>query len=176
MKTACPTMRTVGAPGIAAAALWMLVAAMPAHAEGALHRLMRPADAERLARFEQTRAAPVVSALGRQHGLTLQWIGWDRRGQAVVERRAGRAFMRGEQRSADGADYLILDGEIVDVDRAGFTLRGRIVTRVGFDNDGQPCVREGDLRFQAPPGRAYWRLQASRSPCSTLTDYIDVYF
>lgn len=23
---------------------------------------------------------------------------------------------------------------------------------------------------------AYWRLQASRSPCSTLTDYIDVYF
>jgi hypothetical protein len=94
MKAVFPTIRTVGAPGIAAAALWMLAAAMPAHAEGALHRLMRPADAERLARFEQTRAAALTVA----------------------------------QHHPDTAR------------------------------------------------RAYWRLQASRSPCSTLTDYIDVYF
>lgn len=36
MKTACLTIRTVVAPGLAEAARWMLVAAMPAHAEGAL--------------------------------------------------------------------------------------------------------------------------------------------
>lgn len=120
--------------------------------------------------------APTAPALRGRHGLTLQWIGWERRGEAVIERRDGRTLIRGEQRSADGADYVSLEGEIVDFTSAGFTLRGRVVTRVGFDNAGQPCVREGDLRFQAPPGRAYWRLQAMRSPCSTLTDYVDVYF
>lgn len=121
-------------------------------------------------------SAPAAPVLGSRHGLTLQWIGWDRRGEAVVERRDGRSFIRGEQRSADGADYVSLEGEIVDFTGAGFTLRGRVVTRVGFENAGQPCTREGDLRFQAPPGRAYWRLQAMRSPCSTLTDYVDLYF
>lgn len=121
-------------------------------------------------------SAPVAPALGARHGLTLQWVGWDRRGDAVIERREGRLFIRGEQRSADGADYVTINGEIVDFTGMGFTLRGRVVTRVGFDNAGQPCTRTGDLRFQAPPGRAYWRLQAMRSPCSTLTDYVDLYF
>lgn len=121
-------------------------------------------------------AMPSAPTLRSRHGLTLQWIGWDRRGEAVVERRNGRSFIRGEQRSADGADYVTIEGEIVDFTAAGFTLRGRVVIRVGFENAGQPCTRDGDLRFQAPPGRAYWRLQAMRSPCSTLTDYVDIYF
>jgi hypothetical protein len=121
-------------------------------------------------------AAPRAPALRTRHGLTLQWIGWDRRGEALIERRDGRSVIRGEQRSADGTDYVTIEGEIIDFTGTGFTLRGRVVIRVGIENAGQPCTREGDLRFQAPPGRAYWRMQATRSPCSTLTDYVDVYF
>lgn len=121
-------------------------------------------------------AAPAVPSLAARHGLTLQWIGWERRGEAQVARRDGRVFIRGEQRSADGADFVTIDGEIVDFTGSAFTLRGRVITRVAFDNAGQPCVREGDLRFVAAPGRRYWRLHEARRPCSTITDYVDLYF
>lgn len=108
--------------------------------------------------------------------LNLQWIGWDNWsdfGNAKVFDRRGTLFIRGKQTKGD--DFLTIDGHILRVDAKEFTFRGRIVTKVHHNNNGQACEREGDMTFKITQNRRYWRLQQMQSPCGTETDYVDIF-
>jgi hypothetical protein len=110
------------------------------------------------------------------HRLSLQWIGWERFGQAVVSDDNGALRLKGEQKSRDGTDALLVDGTITPVDDRSFVFTGTIVVQVSHANGGRPCVRQGEMTFSAKGARQYWRLQQMRSPCGTETDYVDIYF
>jgi hypothetical protein len=120
-------------------------------------------------------AAAKRMLLGR-HMLSLQWVSWERFGRAEVTERNGSLWLKGEQASADGTDYLRIDGRITRVDSKTFDFTGTIVTRVSHINGGEPCTRDGDFTFAITQSRKYWRLQQMQNPCDEATDYVDVYF
>lgn len=116
------------------------------------------------------------------HALTLQWVSYeweekqrkDKPGKATVTEKDGLLTLEGEHSGAKGG-LLRVDGAIERVDAKSFILVGRVETRMGFVNDGQPCVREGRFTFRMTGKRRYWRLQQMDNPCSDVTDYVDVY-
>jgi hypothetical protein len=120
-----------------------------------------------------------------EHGLTLQWIGWDVAdwGRATITERDGVLFLEGEQRGRrdeEGnvmeTDFLRVSGRIVARQPNGFTLEGEVVTRVHYIADGAECRRRGTFHFVARPGKRYWRMQERSNPCDRVVDYVDVYF
>lgn len=107
-------------------------------------------------------------------GITLQWIGWERRGHVAVSERDGRVHLRGEQAAPGGSARLTLDGEVMRIDGDSFDFRGRIVIADSPD-PGRLCERDGDFTFLVTQNRRYWRLQEMEM-CDGLTDYVDIYF
>ncbi len=132
-----------------------------------------------LAAGTQVNSAAAKKRLLGRHMLSLQWISWKRFGTAIVRERNGVLSLHGEQRGRSGAaanDYLKIDGTIVRVDRRSFVFDGTIVTRVHYLSGGEPCTRQGRMVFRISGKRRYWRLQQMASPCSHVTDYVDIYF
>ncbi|CAN5303635.1 hypothetical protein BH10PSE13_BH10PSE13_04020 [soil metagenome] len=107
-------------------------------------------------------------------GLTLQWIGWDRRGALTVRQQGPMMLLKGSQRAASGPGLLTLEGEVTEIEARQFRFRGRIVIRDTPDV-GRQCVRDGDFTFAITQKRRYWRLQ-QMEVCDRLTDYVDIYF
>lgn len=110
------------------------------------------------------------------HKLNLQWIGWQNWrdfGNAKVVDRDGTLFIKGKQ--TKGENFLTIDGKITRVDAKQFTFQGKIVTRVNDIESGQACERDGEMVFKITQNRKYWRLQQMQSPCSTVTDYVDIF-
>ena len=113
--------------------------------------------------------------IGR-HKFQLHWISWDKWkdfGNLSVIDRGGVYFVKGRQTKGD--DYVEVDGKVVSVDAREFKFSGRIVTRVSYKNNGQPCERDGEMTFKITGQRKYWRLQEMRSPCDETTDYVDIF-
>jgi hypothetical protein len=111
-----------------------------------------------------------------KHKLSLQWIGWDRWsdfGNAKVTERRGKLFLEGKQQK--GGDSVTIDGQILEINAKDFKFRGKIVTQVSHINEGQACERNGDMVFKITNNRKYWRLQQMQNPCSTVTDYVDIF-
>jgi hypothetical protein len=98
-------------------------------------------------------------------------------GNATVTDKDGVLLLKGEQR-AKGKEkgYVTVDGRITEVSSHAFKFNGKIASSVSHINDGKECVRSGDMNFVAKSGRKYWRLQEMQSPCSEVTDYVDLYF
>jgi hypothetical protein len=115
-----------------------------------------------------------LARLRRNAGITLQWISWDYRGHVEVSEAAGRVHLAGAQRARGGAGRLELDGDLVEIDSASFTLRGRIAI-VDTPDPGRNCLRDGTYEFRITGRRHYWRLQQMEQ-CDGLTDYVDIYF
>ncbi len=113
--------------------------------------------------------------IGR-HFLSLQWISWNYLGRAYVRQRKGVLYLKGTQKGRKNDDYLKIDGIITEVNRYNFKFRGKIITHVSYNNEGEPCVREGDMTFLIKGKRKYWRLQEMNNPCEKIVDYIDIYF
>ncbi|HUF04576.1 MAG TPA: hypothetical protein VMM38_10410 [Aridibacter sp.] len=113
--------------------------------------------------------------LGR-HFFSLQWISWDHYGRVNVTEKNDLLHIKGEQKGRDNDDYLTIDGVVTEVNRYDFKFRGKIVTKVSHNNEGEPCVREGDMIFKITGKRKYWRLQEMDSPCEGIVDYVDIYF
>ena len=114
-----------------------------------------------------------------KHMLSLQWLQFTNNefGSATVTEKDGLLLLKGEQQhKGKGGGYLKVDGRIIEVTADSFKFNGKILTSVDHINDGQECVREGDMTFLAKGKRKYWRLQEMKSPCSEVTDYVDVYF
>jgi hypothetical protein len=113
-------------------------------------------------------------ALLGEHRLSLQWISWQKFGQAVVTDNGGVLTLKGSQ-EIEG-EYVTLDGIITSIQPKSFVFHGTIVTKARIVNKGQPCTRQGDMTFLITGARRYWRLQQMDNPCDPVTDYVDIYF
>jgi hypothetical protein len=114
-----------------------------------------------------------------KHMLSLQWLQFEKNmyGSATVTDKGGVLYLKGEQRSsAKDGGYLKVDGRITEVSKNAFKFNGTIKTSVKSINNGEECLRQGDMNFLAKGARKYWRLQEMDSPCSEVTDYVDLYF
>lgn len=114
-----------------------------------------------------------------KHMLSLQWLQFEKAmyGTATIEDKGGALYLKGEQiNKGKEKGYLKVDGRITEVGKNSFKFNGTIKTSVSHINNGEECVREGDMNFLAKGARKYWRLQEMKSPCSEVTDYVDVYF
>ena len=123
-------------------------------------RIVDPAEAERL--------------LGT-HGLTLQWIGWDRPGEAVVTRDADGTYrITGTQRDPSRNASVSINGVITEIGTNYFQLDGN-VSITNAPDAGRACSRDKEWYFAVTENRRYWRLREFEW-CDGLTDYVDVYF
>ena len=107
-------------------------------------------------------------------GVTLQWIGWDRRGKVSVTRSdEGQWSLAGAQEEESGAG-LRLEGFITEIGKDYFLFDGRIQI-ADTPMQGRSCDARKIWRFEATQRRAYYRLREFEW-CDGLTDYIDLYF
>ncbi len=121
-----------------------------------------------------TSPAYAKSLVGR-HKLTLQWIGWDQPGEAIVDKDSdGNLRVHGEQRGAHD-DVVTIDGKLSVIDARTLDLDGTVIIKVALNNHGQQCERHGVLRFVRSGKRRYWRMQQMQSPCENVVDYVDLY-
>ncbi len=111
-----------------------------------------------------------------KHMLSLQWISWDYFGSATVTNSHGVYYLKGSQKQRGGTDFLEVDGVITEINAKDFKFDGKITMQISHINDGEPCVREGEMTFAVTGKRKYWRLQEMDNPCDTATDYVDVFF
>lgn len=113
------------------------------------------------------------------HPLTLHWIDTDlnNAGEVNIRRYNGVLQLSGTQvgKGDNKGDYISIQGVITEYSESLFKLTGEIVTRLRFDNCGLPCVMNGEFFFKKSNGKKYFRLQESKSACSTTTNYIDIY-
>lgn len=107
-------------------------------------------------------------------GLTLQWIDWNRRGQATVRRQGRVLTLEGAQAEAGGPGRLSLSGTISEVGRDYFIFQGTIRI-TDTPQRGRICEATRSWRFAVTQRRKYYRLREFEW-CDGLTDYIDLYF
>ncbi len=117
-----------------------------------------------------------LSIIG-EHNLTLQWIGWNKPGKAVIRIENNKLVVSGEQRDKKTGDYLTISGEIEVVNAKELSFNGKIENRVSYVNNGKPCQKKGKFVFKATKGRKFWRLQQMDN-CEQggVVDYVDIYF
>jgi hypothetical protein len=107
-------------------------------------------------------------------GASLQWIGWETRGAAVVTRGDPLWTLRAAQSAPDGRGRLILEGAILEIGEGYFTFRGTI--RIADTPDaGRMCEATKTWHFAVTQNRRYYRLREFEW-CDRLTDYVDIYF
>lgn len=111
-----------------------------------------------------------------KHLLSLQWISWDYFGTATVTNKGGVYYLKGRQKSRKVSDFVEIDGVITEVNARNFKFDGKITMQISHINNGEPCVREGEMTFAVTGKRKYWRLQEMDNPCDEATDYVDIYF
>lgn len=124
---------------------------------------------------DKTQRAKLVG----KHMISLQWLQFEKAmyGTASIEDKGGVLYLKGEQIAKGKVKgYLKVDGRITEVSKNSFKFNGTIKTSVSHINNGDECLREGEMNFVAKGARKYWRLQEMSSPCSEVTDYVDVYF
>jgi len=113
-----------------------------------------------------------------QHAFTLQWIDLDKHGPGLVMIQSlgeNKYSIEGEQRDKTKKEYITIKGTIVADDESLY-FDGKIVSKVGFVNNGKPCEMSGPAVFKAVGKRRYWRLQRMMNCDGISSDYIDIYF
>jgi hypothetical protein len=120
--------------------------------------------------------AKMKTKLLGKHMFSLQWISWDYFGSATITENKGILSLKGAQKSRENDDYVKIDGEITSVDSKSFVFEGTVETKISHINNGEPCVREGEMTFAITKNRKYWRLQDMNNPCDDVADYVDIYF
>ena len=112
--------------------------------------------------------------LRQNTGITLQWIGWGKRGRVnIVEQPSGVYSLAGRQAGTAGAS-LVVDGVIAEVGKDYFVLDG-VVAITDTPDEGRECGADKSWRFEVTQGRSYYRLREFEW-CDGLTDYVDIYF
>lgn len=112
-----------------------------------------------------------------RHNLTLQWIGWNVPGLAVIKKDKEDWYsIKGRQESKTG--YLIIDGKIrpTGKDLRELEFEGLVEYKEATINNNQPCAKNGKQKFLSTQGRKYWRLQNMINCDGITTDYVDIYF
>ncbi|MEO0463089.1 MAG: hypothetical protein AAF127_08150 [Pseudomonadota bacterium] len=112
--------------------------------------------------------------LFNNEGVTLQWIGWEKRGRAwIAIDEDGHWLLTAEQRDPKGA-RLDLEGFITEIGSDYFLYSGTIKI-LGAPDEERLCNTTKDWRFAITQNRSYYRLREFEW-CDGLTDYIDIYF
>lgn len=107
-------------------------------------------------------------------GVTLQWIGWEDRGQAwVAIDDHGHWLLTGGQVGQEDS-RMELEGFVTEIGPDYFTFEGTIKIR-GAPDRTRLCNTTKVWRFAVTQNRKYWRLREFEW-CDGLTDYIDIYF
>lgn len=122
----------------------------------------------------EVRDRAALERLRGNAGLTLQWIGWEKRGLLEVSQRGEIVHIKGSQAAPDGKGRLEVEGDVLSIDSTHFILRGRIAI-TNTPDEGRKCVKQGDSEFAITQGRKYWRMREFEW-CDQLTDYVDIYF
>jgi len=119
---------------------------------------------------------PAAARLLGTHPLTLQWVTFDSsKGTVTITDTNGTYRVKGEQKGKDN-NRLTIDGEVTAINAKDFSFRGKIVTRVSYINQGNPCVRDGTFLFRISGARQFWRMREQQNPCDEAADYVDIYF
>lgn len=106
-------------------------------------------------------------------GVTLQWIGWDRRGSVRVVEENGIIRLDAAQDQPDGPGRLSVSGTVTEIGADYFILDGTI--RITDTPDpGRRCEADKPWHFAVTQNRPYWRLREFEW-CDGLTDYVDIY-
>lgn len=111
-----------------------------------------------------------------RHAITLQWVGWDKPGTALlVPSDDGWYSIEGTQSNEEMA-RLVIKGKIRRISSKELEFDGIIETTVPYNNGGEPCIKEGKQRFYAKGNRKYYRMQQMLN-CEggNLVDYVDIY-
>lgn len=112
-----------------------------------------------------------------KHNFTLQWIGWDKPGTAIIKKTGASYSIRGSQKSADGQDSVVIKGSFTaGGNNRTLTFTGMLIIRVSHNNNGQPCEKQSPLVFKATGSRKYWRCQDMLNCDGVVTDYVDIFF
>lgn len=125
---------------------------------------------------EKTRILSTKDAdrLRANHGVTLQWIDWDRRGSVFIDDADALWTLRASQSEAGGPGRLFLEGRILEIGEGYFTFDGLI--RIADTPDaGRSCEENKTWHFAITQNRPYYRLREFEW-CDYLTDYVDIYF
>lgn len=113
---------------------------------------------------------------GGKHPITLQWIGWNNPGEATLEPLDDNWYsISGSQKNKYG-DELKIEGKIRRLNEKKLEFEGVIFTKTSYNNNGEPCIKNGKQLFYAKGNRKYFRLQ-NMTNCeeNMLLDYVDIY-
>ncbi len=116
-----------------------------------------------------------LERLQSNRGITLQWIGWDQRGMALVRRGAdGTVRLSGGQIDPKGAGTLWIDGKVIEAGADYFVIDG-LIRIADAPDEGRVCEANKRWHFAITQNRKYYRLREFEW-CDGLTDYVDIYF
>jgi hypothetical protein len=114
-----------------------------------------------------------------QHSFTIQYLTFDKNSKpgTVIIRSLGtdEYSIEGAQRDIQKNEYVTIKGTFLVRGRE-LKFNGKIVSRISYINNGQPCESNGLVIFKASGKRKYWRLQQMLNCDGVSTDYIDIYF
>ncbi|QJD97790.1 hypothetical protein HH214_18870 [Mucilaginibacter robiniae] len=129
--------------------------------------------------FKLFATAQTVPVRVGQHAFTIQYITFDNKNKpgTVLIRSLGRDeySIEGEQRDKLKNDYVTIKGTFLARGRE-LKFNGKIVSKISYVNNGQPCESTGLVIFKASGKRKYWRLQQMLNCDGISTDYIDIFF
>lgn len=110
------------------------------------------------------------------HPITLQWIGWDKPGQASVTPLGNGWYNISGRQINDKKEYLNIEGKIKRVSEKELEFNGTVETLVQGNNGGKPCIKKGLQHFTATGSRKYFRMKDMQN-CEggALVDYVDIY-
>lgn len=110
------------------------------------------------------------------HDLTLQWIGWNNPGKAILKKTGQDSYAISGSQTGSG-QKLEIDGALKMISPLELEFDGTITIRSTSDETAEPCVRKGKQTFLSTKGRKYWRLQ-NMANCAGggVVDYVDIYF
>ena len=105
-----------------------------------------------------------------KHSFTYQWVSLDKPGALTIENRFGLLVLNGDQKS-DNGDSVHIDGNVVKVSAASFSIYGRIESTVAGLHDGKMCKRKGVFDFikvKKSKKKTVWRLKQKGNPCDPM--------
>jgi hypothetical protein len=108
--------------------------------------------------------------------ITLQWISWDKPGQASVTPLNDGWYNISGRQINNKKEYLKIEGKIKRVSEKELEFDGTVETFVQANNGGKPCIKKGLQHFTATGNRTYFRMQEMQN-CEggALVDYVDIY-